>query len=140
MRQPRILTASDKAALTRTLKKLHPEYAGTDVKWSDFNRDEINKAMVYIAERKKRRENKKLMWTKMQIIKYLNKYGINHDFTTKNIPNAVVKELSGNDRFLNFKKFEGYRLLFRKIKKRMPQHDKEVRDFIRLLKKEQKDR
>jgi hypothetical protein len=140
MRHSRILTASDKAALTRTLKKLHPEYAGTDVKWSDFNHDEINNAMIYIAERKKRRENKKLMWTKMQIIKYLNKYGIKHDFTTKNIPNAVVKELSGNDRFLNFKKFEGYRLLFRKIKKRMPDSDREVKDFIRLLKEEQKDR
>ena len=132
------MTAAQKAALTRALKKLHPEYAHSNVKWSDFSSKEIAEAKKYVANQKKKREKRKLAWTKLQIVKYLNKVGIAHDFTSGNVPKTVVEKMSKNENFLKFKKFEGYRLLFQRLKKRSPKSNKEVRDFIKLLDKERK--
>lgn len=132
------MTPGEKALLTRTLRKLYPDTADDGLKWDEYSREQIKSAKEFLERRKKNREKRKLQWTKMQIVKYLDFRGIDHDYTAKTVPKKMVDDFSKDNQFLAFKKLQGYRLLFRKIKGRSAKSNKEIVDFIKLLAKERK--
>jgi hypothetical protein len=132
------MTPGEKATLTRTLRKLFPETAEEGLTWDQYSEDEIRKAKEFIQKRKRNREKRQLVWTKIQIAKYLDFIGQDHNYTAKTVPNKLVNDLSKNKEFLAYKKFEGYRLLFRKIKGYSAKSNQEVLDFIKLLAKERR--
>ena len=131
----RALNPSNKAVLTKTLKKMY-KIKNANVTLANFSAQDQRKAMNMLELKKRQKNKRKETWTKMQIIKYLDHIGKPSKYTLKNMPMEVIERYSRDNNFNNFKKFEGYRLLFRKLKGRSAKTDKEIYDFIDLLKKE----
>lgn len=132
------MTPAEKAMLTRTLRKLYPETAEEGMTWDQYSEAEIQEARKFLEKKKKNREKRQLIWTRIQIVKYLDFIGQEHNYTAKTVPKKLVNDLSKDKEFLAFKKFEGYRLLFRKIKGYSAKSNKEILDFIKLLAKERR--
>lgn len=131
----RALNPSNKAVLTKTLKKMY-KIKNANVTLANFSAQDQRKAMNMLELKKRQKNKRKETWTKMQIIKYLDHIGKPSKYTLKNMPMEVIERYSRDNNFIKFKKFEGYRLLFRKLKGRSAKTDKEIYDFIDLLKKE----
>jgi hypothetical protein len=131
------MSAAQKAQLTRTLKKMYPDASGrADKKWQEYSPLEQQLAQKFLLEKMQKKLKRKETWTKMQIIKYLHHIGETKEYTVHTLPQRYIKKYSTDRNFLEFKKFQGYKLLYRKIKGKSAKTNKQVYDFIKLLEKE----
>jgi hypothetical protein len=136
-----VLKPSQKAYYTKVMKQMFPLKTRKKIQdkrtFYDFTDSQISKAHEYITKKKKDTLKKKDIWTRIQIIKYLNKKKIQHNFDIHTIPKKLLYQLLNDPSFLKFKKRQGYKILFMKLKKRKPEGD-ELDNFINLLKQERK--
>lgn len=135
-----------RSLVTRMLKKIYPlekkkkgkKTAKNLRKYDNFSENQIDYVIKYIQERREKKQKKKDIWTRIQLIKYFQQRGINNYVDIKDIPKGVVKKYEKKPEFREFKKRKGYELLFKKMKGRHVKSEKELNKFIKLLKAEKR--
>jgi hypothetical protein len=135
-----------RSLVTRMLKKIYPlekkEKGKKTVKnlrkYDNFSENQIDYVIKYIQERREKKQKKKDIWTRMQLMKYFQQRGIEKYVDIKDIPKSVVKKYEKKPEFREFKKRKGYELLFKKMKGRHVKSEKELNKFIKLLKAEKR--
>lgn len=135
-----------KSLLTRMLKKMYPlekkkkgrKSLQNTRQYDNFSENQINSVVQYIKEKRQKKQKKKDIWTRMQLIKYFDLKGIQSYVDFRDIPKSVVLKYEKKPEFKEFKKRKGYELLFKKMKGRHVKSNKELDNFIKLLKIERK--
>jgi hypothetical protein len=129
-----------KAHITKILKQMYPVRSKYDDRtYNDFTASEVRKAEKYYENKKSDKQKRKDTWTKIQIIRYFDKIGKNHSYEkASDVPESVFKKYSKDSDFLNFKKRQGHILVFKKLKERWPESNRELDNFIELQKEERK--
>jgi hypothetical protein len=131
----RNMKQAEKSLLTKTLKKMYA-YENESATWKNFSPKQQQMAKKLIDEKKAKKEKRKETWTKMQIIKYREKIGEPVKYNVRTLPKSMIQKYEKDNNFLKFKKFEGYRLLYRKLKGESAKTNQQIMDFINLLQKE----
>lgn len=138
------LPPGQKGYYTKVMKQMFPVKGksrlgdGDKRTFYDFTEKQINEAHTYVTDKKKATQKKRKIYLRVQVLKYLNKKGKKHDYTYETLPNDLIKRYEADPKFQEFKKRQGYKIVFRKLKNRKPRDNRELDAFIQKLAEERK--